>query len=232
MQETAGAIRTRARAALRRAILDAALDQLATTGADGLSVRQVARQVGLASSAIYRYVPSRDALLTELILAGYDQLGEAAEQAEAGCDRGDLRGRFAATARAVRSWGAAHPHHYALLYGSPVPGYAAPEETAGPASRVPLVLSGILRDAAVAGAPPPPRPGPEPDSGILEPEVLTTVLAGVAPRAATEAVLVWASLFGVVSFELFGHFVGSVADADRFFEAALGSLMDRLALPG
>ena len=46
----------------------------------------------------------------------------------------------------------AHPHEYALVYGSPVPGYAAPEATIGPAGRVGVVLCRIVADGVASGA--------------------------------------------------------------------------------
>jgi AcrR family transcriptional regulator len=102
--------------------------------------------MGMASSAVYRYFPSRDELLTRLIIDGYDALGAAAEDAD---DPTALpRERWLAACRAVRSWALTHPHEYALLYGSPVPGYAAPRDTVPSAARVGVVLGRILGDAA------------------------------------------------------------------------------------
>ena len=113
----------------------------------------------MVSSAIYRYFASRDDLLTALIIDAYDALGEAAEAAEAAVDRSDLPGRFArsATPYATGPW--RHPHEYALTYGSPVPGYAAPQDTLGPASRV---SAGPAADPASTGSAPAssaPQPG-------------------------------------------------------------------------
>ena len=113
----------------------AARRQLATEGAGGLSLRAVARDMGMVSSAIYRYFPSRDDLLTALIMDGYNAIGEVAEQADGGCPDGDYPGRWLAVARAVRGWARTHPHEYALVYGSPVPGYQAPQQTIAPAAR-------------------------------------------------------------------------------------------------
>ena len=76
---------------------------LSSEGAN-LSLRAVARDVGMASSAVYRYFASRDDLLTALIVDAYDAVGEVAERAEATVDRADLLGRWLATARAVRAW--------------------------------------------------------------------------------------------------------------------------------
>src|SRR5215218_3368694 len=141
---TAASIRARVRAEMTEEIKAAARRHLAIDGAN-LSLRAVARELGMVSSAIYRYFPSRDDLLTALIIDAYDALGAAAEQSEAAVDRADLLGRWLATCRAVRSWALANPHEYALIYGSPVPGYRAPEDTIPPATRIPLLLGAILR---------------------------------------------------------------------------------------
>ena len=73
--------RERARAELTDEIKAVARRQLATVGAQGLSLRAVSRELGMVSSALYRYFPSRDDLLTVLIIDAYDALGEAAEAA-------------------------------------------------------------------------------------------------------------------------------------------------------
>ena len=86
----------------------------------------------MVSSAVYRYVESRDDLLTRLIVEAYDALGAPIEQTSAD-HRGDSDlERWLATARAIRTWAIGHPHEYLLLYGSPVPGYAAPDDTVVP----------------------------------------------------------------------------------------------------
>src|SRR6266511_833145 len=125
--------------------------RLAAEGAN-LSLRAVAREVGMVSSALYRYFPSRDDLLTALIIDAYNSMGEAGEAADAAvADRADLLGRWLAVTRGLRAWALERPHEYALLYGSPVPGYAAPQDTIGPASRPVVVLGAILSDAQAAG---------------------------------------------------------------------------------
>src|SRR6266508_2766137 len=96
------AARERTRAEITRQILDAARRHLATDGAPGLSLRAIARELGASSSAVYRYVASRDELLTRLIVAAYDALGAAAETAEAAVARADLAGRWSALCGAVR----------------------------------------------------------------------------------------------------------------------------------
>src|SRR5579863_1807744 len=157
----AATVRERARAELSREIKEEARRQLAASGADGLSLRAVAKELGMVSSALYRYYPSRDDLLTVLIIDAYDALGAAAESAAAGDSAAGgtaaggqaapARARWVATCHAVRGWAVANPHEYALIYGSPVPGYRAPEATIGPAARVPLAFAGLLGEALARG---------------------------------------------------------------------------------
>ena len=145
-------IRERARAATTAEILRLAREQLVTQGADGMSFRAIARELGMVSSAVYRYFPSRDDLLTALIIESYDHLGAAVEEADASVRRrGDFRARWRAAAHAVRDWAMTNPSEWTLLFGTPVPGYAAPADTVGPASRYTVVLVRILTDMAAAG---------------------------------------------------------------------------------
>jgi AcrR family transcriptional regulator len=221
------------RAELTREIAEEARRQLATEGAAGLSLRAVARELGMVSSAIYRYFPSRDDLLTALIIDGYDAVGAAVEKADRGCARQDYGGRWLAACRAVRDWALAHPHEYALVYGSPVPGYRAPEQTIGPATRVAAVLGAIISEANKAGALDPPAGCPAapeafaPDAAGLRDSVLPDVPDDVAARS----LATWASLFGLVSFELFGQFENVVTDRAAYFDHAAAGLGRLIGLP-
>lgn len=221
--------RERVRAEVTAEITDAARRQLGEVGAAALSLRAVAREVGLVSSAVYRYFPSRNDLLTRLIIDGYDALGAAAEAADRPDDA--PRVRWLAVCRAVRSWALDHPHEYALLYGSPVPGYAAPQDTVPAAARVGVVLGRILGDAARSGVLP--ESTGEPDVRLVSGET-AEVLGGDHPAlddaVRVRALLAWSSLFGTLSFELFGHFVGSVEDADRYFDRAMTELASLIGL--
>ena len=145
--------RARARAEITGEIKDEARRQLATTGAQ-LSLRAVARELGMVSSALYRYFPSRDDLLTALIIDSYDALATAAEAADAVASArpgASARDRWRACCQAIRGWALAHPHEYALIYGSPVPGYHAPQDTIAHAARVASVLGALLQGAHDAG---------------------------------------------------------------------------------
>lgn len=234
--------RERARAELTREIKEEARRQLAISGADGLSLRAVARKLGMVSSALYRYFPSRDDLLTALIIDAYDAIGAAVEEAVAAVPSAraapeaaqweSVRGRWMAACRAVRSWARAHPHEYALIYGSPVPGYRAPQTTIGPAARVPLALVGIVRDDAASGllasAGPEALPGPLAEQAAALGAALAAADGetgpGVPPDVLVRCVIAWTQLFGMVSFELFGQFVNSFEPADALFEHAIDQM--------
>jgi AcrR family transcriptional regulator len=220
--------RERARAELTREIKEEARRQLAQVGAAALSLRSVARELGMVSSALYRYYPSKEDLLTALIIDAYDAVGEVAERAVA--SGGSARERWMAACQAIRGWARAHPHEYALIYGSPVPGYRAPEATIGPAARVPLALIGLLRDA-------PPSAGPRGAPGTAgRPEIggalngqaaaLAAAIEGTAgdtvrPDVLVRGAVAWGQLFGLISFELFGQYVGSFDPADDLFDYAV-----------
>ena len=237
--------RERARAQLTREIKEEARRQVAAGGAQQLSLRAVARELGMVSSALYRYYPSRDELLTALIIDAYDSLGAAAEAAVADAARTSVRDRWRACCRAVRDWAGARPHEYALIYGSPVPGYEAPPQTVAPAARVPLALGGLLAEAwkdpagresrAPAGQPAQAAPSAQPAlPGRLasQAEVVAAAIApGVPPAVIARALIAWTQLFGMVSFELFGQLVGSADPADDFFSYSVEQMADLVGLP-
>jgi AcrR family transcriptional regulator len=225
---SAGA-RATARAQIMSEIVGTARRHLAEQGAAALSLRAVARDLGMVSSAVYRYVASRDDLLTLLIVEAYDSLGAAVERAEARVDRADRRGRWLAACQAARRWALRNPHEYALIYGSPVPGYAAPRDTVGPAARVARVLIGIAVERVLAEPLGSDRtPLPEPVRRALAP--LRGELPEEFPDHLTSAAIqAWTHLFGAISFELFGHRHGVVADGERAREAFFVEEMTRQA---
>lgn len=199
--------RERARVETTREILDEARRQLAVDGATGLSLRSVARAVGMVSSAVYRYVPSRDDLLTRLIVEAYDALGERAEAARDPADEPVAQWR--AVWHAVRAWAHEHPAEFALIYGSPVPGYVAPPDTVAPATRAATVLIGIVVDAGAMAA----DPGP-----AVRAAIAAELPAGLDAATAPAAITAWTQLVGTVAFELFGQYENVVVDRDVYFD--------------
>jgi AcrR family transcriptional regulator len=225
--------RERARAELAREIKEEARRQLAASGAEGLSLRSVARELGMVSSALYRYFRSRDELLTALIIDAYDALGAAAEAASSALPATDIRARWQATCTAIRGWALANPHEYALIYGSPVPGYQAPQATVASAIRVVRVMGGILADAQAvtrhASARHPEGPLP-PELAPQVAIVSEAIAPGVDDGVLSRALIAWTQLFGMISFELFGQFVGALEPADPFFGYAVERMADYIGL--
>ena len=221
--------RERARAELTQEIKDAARRQLVAEGAEGLSLRAVSRELGMVSSALYRYFPSRDDLLTALIIDAYDSLGIEAEKVGARAE--DPRSAWIAVCHAVRKWARSHTHEYTLIYGSPIAGYQAPQTTIQPAGRVPILLLGLLAKAHADGSLGPLDEAREP-SGVLAEQVATVaeLAPGVPAKVLMRAVVAWTQLFGMISFELYGQLVGTMDPADAFFADTVEQMADFVGL--
>ncbi|MHA7987091.1 TetR/AcrR family transcriptional regulator [Rathayibacter sp. CAU 1779] len=215
----------------REQVLDAAAATLEHSGAETVSLRAIARELGVVSSAIYRHYPSRDALLTDLIVQAHTELGEWVSDAEHDIGRERLGERFAVIVRSAREWAKQHPHRYALIYGAPVPGYSVPPSTLQPASIIGRLLARLLQDAAAAGC----RPPQDPARDVLAPSfVRLGDELGFPPAlrpSLVAGVQVWSQLFGHISFELFGHYVGVIDDVDAYTEALIVLMAARLGLP-
>jgi AcrR family transcriptional regulator len=230
----AASIRARVRAEMIAEIKAVARRHLATDGAN-LSLRAVARDMGMVSSAIYRYFASRDDLLTALIIDAYNAVGEAVEKSEAQVgDRSDLRGRFFAVGHAVRGWALSNPAEYALIFGSPVPGYAAPQDTTVAAQRTPAVLVQILvdghRDGELGAA-----------AGALDvaftddvrrdlAAAADAIAPGLPPDILGRGTIAWIHMFGAVSFELFGQLNNVIYARDEYFDYQLAAIADVVGL--
>ncbi len=227
--------RERARAQTIADIIRLGREHLALHGAAALSLRAVARDLGVVSSAVYRYVENRDELLTLLLIDAYNELGDHVDAAVAAVPGTDFAGQFRALGTAVRSWALREPASYALLFGSPVPGYQAPgERTTVPGTRVIVRLVGIFDAAFRAGAM---RADVSP--AVVVPPALAKDLAAIreemnlaAPDPSlARGVLAWTSVFGAVSFEVFGQYgADTFAARDELFEHQLSVLQGVVGL--
>ncbi len=192
---------------MREGILRLGNEQLAEVGAAGLSVREIARGLGVASSAIYRHVADRDALLTLLIVDAYEDLATAALSASDGAADEDPAARIGALARSMRRWAVANPARWALAYGSPVPGYAAPaEQTTPPGTLVMAAFVSLL----AAGGVPLDASGAEVSAGLRGDLIAGARELGIdfAPdpagaALAAAAVDAWTGLIGLIGAEVF-----------------------------
>jgi AcrR family transcriptional regulator len=227
----AGSIRARVRAEMIDEIKAVARRHIAADGAN-LSLRAVSRDMGMVSSALYRYFANRDELLTALIIDAYDSLGEAAERADAAIgDRFDVLGRWQVVAHALRTWAVERPHEYALIYGSPVPGYAAPQDTVGPSTRPVLVLGSILADAKAADRLRGERPTPLPASLRTEVRRIAGLIgADVAPDVMARCLIAWTELFGAINFEVFGRFNNTIEELEAWYDYQVRAMAEFIGL--
>jgi AcrR family transcriptional regulator len=221
----AAGIRARNRAAIEQEILEVGRRHLARHGAAALSLRAISRDMGMVSSALYRYVRNRDDLLTLLIVSAYTSLADAVEAAHAAADQRDLEGRWSAIGTALRQWALAHPHEYALIYGSPVPDYQAPAEmTNEPGTRVQALLVALLADATRMNRTSGAASSFAPRSTQLAADAAHTLLAdpffegaGLSPATLMAGLTAWTLLLGTVSTEVFHQLGDTVTDPDAYF---------------
>ena len=225
----ASGARARARAELTQEIVDTARRHLVTEGPAGLSLRAVARDLGMVSSAIYRYFPSRDDLLTRLIIDAYDAVGDAAQSADAAVPRDAYLRRWMAICHATRDWALAHPQEWALIYGSPVPGYQAPEATIGPGTRVSLTLTQVLGDALQAGIRPAETDVPRKVSRSMK-RLKEFLPYPIPDSLLVGGIMARTQLFGHISLELDGQFANTIDDLDVFFDHVMRVTGESLAL--
>ncbi|MEU4804229.1 TetR/AcrR family transcriptional regulator [Actinosynnema sp. NPDC023587] len=201
----------------------AALAHLREGGGAVLSLRAVAVSIGMSPAGLYRYYPSRDALLTDLITDGFAALAEEVARARDAAE-GDA---FVAAALAYRRWALAHPHEFALLYGTPVPDYQAPRS--GPTSHA-------SRQVGTAFVPPiidAWRRGALKQRAVAPPPTALDVFASAVdlpPDAAAVAFAAWTAIHGLVVLETFGHLAWLGEDTAPLAEARFRALSDDLGI--
>lgn len=232
MTDVRPTLRERRRQDLTTEIKAAARTRLAAEGLAALSLRAVARDVGMAVSALYRYFASRDELITELLVDAYTAQAEEVEAAAAG--REPVPGLRAALL-AFRAWSIEHPVEYGLMYGDPLPDYSAPaDRLSRPGTRVATLLYGLVDsadragqlDRAVAGA----RRRRLPAEHV---EQLEGWRRRRVPDMGLDAVVVtvdlWTRVQGLLTLEVFGQLRPVVPDVAGYYAAVLD---DGLAAAG
>ncbi|TQJ92335.1 TetR/AcrR family transcriptional regulator [Streptomyces sp. SLBN-31] len=215
--------RERYRARLRAEVKERAWEQIAAAGAPGLSLNAIAKQMGMSGPALYRYFAGRDELITELIRDAYRSLADTVRAAAApGADLAEL-------GRALRTWALEDPQRYFLIYGTPVPGYHAPDDITEIASEI---MQSLL-EAAEPDAAEPDGAVVSVDAGIRVDAPLESHLAEhrqwaaghpASPPALRRALLFWTRLHGILSLELAGHFTGMGIDPGELYENELRHL--------
>jgi AcrR family transcriptional regulator len=214
--------RERVREEMTAEILAVAGAHVARDGAAAISLRSIARDLGMAPSAIYRYFDGRDALLSGLILSAYGALADEAERAGGEAEREtDQEGRWLAVPRAMRHWALEHPHQWGLIFGTPVPGYHAPEDTIEPYTRMAFALVRPVLAAHEEG-----RFHPGEDRRPITDDLRAAVapvtdglLPGLSGETAVLVLQAFTAIIGAISLEVFGHWRNTVLEPGLFFDA-------------
>lgn len=204
--------RERYRTQVRAEIKQHAWEQIATTGASALSLNAIAKQMGMSGPALYRYYAGRDELITELVRDAYQSLADTLRTAA------DAGAGLAELAHTLRAWALEDPQRYLLIYGTPVPGYDAPDDI----TRISAETMAVLLDACAA------LPADRPETPFDAHLAGHRDWAGdhpAQPAALCRALTFWTRLHGVLSLELAGHFTGMGFDAAQLFDAELDALL-------
>ncbi|MHA6762938.1 TetR/AcrR family transcriptional regulator [Streptacidiphilus sp. PAMC 29251] len=221
-----------AREQMMRDIVRVGREHLAKVLPADLSLRAVARDIGVVPSALYRYVKDREALITLLIVDAYDELADEVDGALAAASKLSHRKRLEVAVLAARAWAVREPSRFALLYGTPVPGYTAPaDQTVAPGTRFALTLAGLVEDAWRAGelrtVEAPLHPTVRADMARLRESFGFEMPVGNVFRAYG----LWSAVIGAVLFDAFGHYAAdTLSDPEEFLRAHTDSLADAVGL--
>ena len=207
-------------------ILDTAKRQITAQGAAALSLRAIAREMGMTAPAIYRYFENRDALVTALILEAYASFGAALE---AYTNTGNPIENFTALGMAYREWALTNPEQYQLIFGTPIPGYQAPDVETVPAARKTLMVLVAAIEALRATG----ELTPQPEYAQLPKSIAAAMEQfGESAPSIYLATLLWSKLHGLVSLELNNHLRYLIGDPEAFYAQELQAILRQLGLIG
>lgn len=228
-----GGRRERVRAATVQEIKATARRLLVDEGQQGVTLRAIAREMGMTAPGLYRYFPSHEDLWQELCLDTYGEIAEAIEAALEPIPRDEAEERLLLAARRFRSWAVEHPREFGLVFGMPLPGVEQVKDITDPAKasglRFALVFTGAFAELWVK------RQFPVPDDAQLPTRLADQLrayrdsvagagldTAAALPLGAVQVFLqAWVQLYGVVTMEVFGHLGFCLSDAGEFFETEL-----------
>ena len=233
MEASTQSRRARLRVQTAQEIKTTALDLMAKGGPDAITLRAIAREMGMTANAIYGYYATRDELVTTLIADLYTSFVDGAEAARDTRPAKDAAGRILAWAEAFRQWALANPAGFRLVYGDPVPGYQAPPEGAAAEAeqRACMGLTGL-----VAGAWPSAertQTHEEYQWSDFDPGLVATIrdqFPDLPPAAVALALRVWGRLHGLVSLEIYGHLRNQTVEPGKVYRSEICDLIRSLGL--
>jgi AcrR family transcriptional regulator len=215
--------REKNRAATLVEIKEAALDQIASEGAWALTLRGIAREIGMSPAGLYRYYDGLDAIITELITDAYTDLADAVTGAMATDDPATVRLRNGMLA--YRHWSVDHPNRFLLIFGTPIPGYAAPEggPTVEANRRIGEAFMSVLIEGWKRGEFTMPERNRPAQPGEVE---LAAQAAPDLPPTSIGAFLgTWAHFHGMVTLEILNQLDWAYEDPAAFYEAEVDALI-------
>ncbi|GAA1584913.1 TetR/AcrR family transcriptional regulator [Kribbella hippodromi] len=220
--------RARLRAQTAAEIKEVALRALTEHGAAGISLRAIARDMGMTAGAIYSYFDTRDALITALVADIHNSLADAELAAYTAARAGDPAAQLRAVATAYREWAVANVAEFQLIYGDPIPGYQMPAD--GPAREAAHRACVLLTGIVALGW----KPGARADAltwADLDPVLVTEVRAAypsLPPAGLALSIRLWARIHGLVTLEIYGHLTNLTPRPDVVFAADLDALLEDL----
>ncbi|OLE29828.1 MAG: hypothetical protein AUG44_02780 [Actinobacteria bacterium 13_1_20CM_3_71_11] len=223
--------RERQRTATLNEIKQTARRLLTDHGPGAISLRAIAREVGMSAAALYRYFPSLEALVADVCTDVYGELRDAVDAAGAATEGPGPQ--LVAMAHGFRHWSIANPQEFALLFGTPVPGVAELEDDCEspdhPGARLGAVFLGPFAQLWDELH----RPADPRDDELRE--HLAPMLAAhggevIPPRAMLTFLGAWTRLYGMVALEVFGHLRWAITDVEPLFEAELAAFVRELTV--
>jgi len=240
--------RDRLRAATSEEIIQTARRLLVQSGPEAVTLRAIAREMGMTAPGLYRYFDSHEELLRHVCADIFTELGEgirqaieAAAAAPAGAApagaadqvTAKLTVKMVAACREFRRWSLSHQAEFGLLFGVPLPGlddgrYDIADECALAFAGTFFTLFLELWTRV---------PFPVPDAADIDPGLrdqlgrYRDLLGSDIPVGAVLTFLrCWTVLYGAVAMEVFGHMRFALSDPAPMFEITLGDLAALIGL--
>lgn len=213
---------------VREAIKQAARRLMEQHGTAGLSLRAIARELDMLPSGLYHYYPGLDELITALIVDNFNALADALANARDAAAGQPVREQLTAVLLAYRRWAMEHPVDFQLIYGNPIPGYAAPRDvTVPPVIRGFAVIVGLIETLLQTGeaVPPPPYDAVPPAVAANLQALIARDGYPVSPLALYLGVVGWGQLHGIIMLELFHHLQPVVGDIDTHYQTQVENLL-------
>jgi AcrR family transcriptional regulator len=211
---------------LRDAIKDTAWQQIAKTGAAALSLRAIARDLGITAPAIYNYFSRRDDLVTALIVDAFTSLEGSQTEAIRHLPEDDLGTRISNLGFAYREWALTYPQRYQLIFGTPIPNYEAPADITVPAAAESLKpLTSTLQTCLEANILCVERFAPMTPELRSMLEEWSQFTGSVDIEVLYTALIFWSRVHGLVSMEVGQQFPSFITDPGEVFRREIATML-------